>query len=132
MAKVAEGEDQAAQILAEAREQAADLAKHTEVIRVAEAEAAKIRADAEEEAAALRRETDTFIDSRMASFESVLHKTTSQVSDRPAAAGAAQPAGRPRARRPPLRVRHRRGALRRARPLRASGSGAPARLDDRV
>ena len=28
---------------------------------------------------ALRRETDLFIDSRMAGFESVLHKTTSQV-----------------------------------------------------
>ena len=79
-AKVAEGEDEAAQILANAREQAASLAKHTEVIRVAEAEAAKIRADAEEEAAALRREADIFIDSRMASFESVLHKTTSQVT----------------------------------------------------
>ncbi len=79
-AKVAAGEDQAAQILARAREQATGLAKHTEVIRVAEAEAAKIKADAEEEAAALRRETDIFIDSRMASFESVLHKTTSQVT----------------------------------------------------
>ena len=31
------------------------------------------------EAAALRRETDEFIDSRMAGFESVLHKTASQV-----------------------------------------------------
>ena len=79
-ATIAESQDQAAQILAEARGQAADLARQTEVIRVAEAEAVKIRADAEEEAAALRRETDTFIDTRMASFESVLHKTTSQVS----------------------------------------------------
>ncbi len=79
-AKVAEGEGQAAEIVADAREQAAALAKHTEVIRVAEQDAAKIKADAEEEAAALRREVDIFIDSRMASFESVLHKTTSQVS----------------------------------------------------
>ena len=39
----------------------------------------KIRADAEARPAALRRETDEFIDSRMASFESVLHKTASQV-----------------------------------------------------
>ena len=38
-----------------------------------------MRADAEEDVAALRRETDEFIDSRMASFESVLHKTASQV-----------------------------------------------------
>ncbi len=80
LATIAESQDQAEQILAEARGQAADLARDTEVIRVAEAEAVKIRSDAEEEAAALRREIDTFIDSRMASFESVLHKTTSQVS----------------------------------------------------
>lgn len=79
-AKVAEGADHAAQIVADAREQAASLATHTEVIRVAEEKAAKIKADAEEEAAALRHEVDVFIDSRMASFESVLHKTTSQVT----------------------------------------------------
>jgi hypothetical protein len=78
-AKVAEGEAEAAKILAEAREHAADLARHSEIVRVAQQEAAKIRAEAEEEAGALRRETDAFIDSRMASFESVLHKTSSQV-----------------------------------------------------
>jgi chromosome segregation ATPase len=78
-AKIAEGEAEAGRILAEAREHAAALAQHSEVIRVAEQEAAKLRADAEEEAAALRRETDAFIDSRMASFESVLNKTASQV-----------------------------------------------------
>ena len=44
-----------------------------------EAEAARIIADAEAEAEALRREVDVFIDSRMAGFESVLHKTASQV-----------------------------------------------------
>ena len=38
-----------------------------------------MRAEADEEAAALRREIDEFIDARMASFESVLHKTVSQV-----------------------------------------------------
>ncbi len=77
--KVAEGEAQAARIMAEAREHASGLAQHSEVIRVAEASAARLRSDAEAEAAALRRETDTFIDSRMASFESVLNKTASQV-----------------------------------------------------
>jgi hypothetical protein len=46
---------------------------------VAEQQAVEIRAEAEQEAAALRREIDEFIDARMASFESVLHKTTSQV-----------------------------------------------------
>ena len=47
---------------------------------MAEQQAAKIRAAAEDDAAVLRREVDIYIDSRMASFESVLHKTTSQVS----------------------------------------------------
>ena len=51
----------------------------SQIVRVAEEQAAKIKADAEAEAAALRKETDLFIDSRMASFESVLHKTSSQV-----------------------------------------------------
>ncbi|HEY5820371.1 MAG TPA: hypothetical protein VIT20_00255 [Propionibacteriaceae bacterium] len=77
--KIAEGEAEAGRILAEAREHAASLAQHSEVIRVAEEAAAKLRSDAADDVAALRRETDGFIDSRMASFESVLHKTASQV-----------------------------------------------------
>jgi len=77
--KIAEGEAEAGRILNEAREHAATLAQHTEVLRVAEEQANKLRTDAEAEAEALRRETDEFIDSRMASFESVLHKTASQV-----------------------------------------------------
>jgi hypothetical protein len=76
---VAEGEAEAGRILAEAREHAASLAQHSEVIRVAEHIAAQVRSEADQEAAALRREIDEFIDARMASFESVLHKTASQV-----------------------------------------------------
>jgi hypothetical protein len=79
VSKIAEGEEEAGRILAEAREHAASLAQHSEVVRVAEQMAAEIRHEAEQEAAALRRETDEFIDARMASFESVLHKTASQV-----------------------------------------------------
>ena len=56
-----------------------ELAEDSEIVEIAKERAAKIVAEAEDEAAALRRETDVFIDSRMASFESVLHKTTSQV-----------------------------------------------------
>jgi len=78
-AKIAEGEAEAARMIREAREKALELAQHSEIVRVAEETAERIRAEAENEAAALRRETDQFIDSRMASFESVLHKTTSQV-----------------------------------------------------
>lgn len=77
--KIAEGEAEAGRIVDEAREQATELARQSEVVRTAEEIAAKVRADAESEAEALRRETDAFIDARMASFESVLHKTTSQV-----------------------------------------------------
>jgi regulator of protease activity HflC (stomatin/prohibitin superfamily) len=78
-AAIAQGEAEAGRILDEAREQAEELARESEVVRVAEEIAAKVKADAEAEAEALRRETDLFIDSRMASFESVLHKTASQV-----------------------------------------------------
>jgi vacuolar-type H+-ATPase subunit H len=77
--RLGEANSEAARILAEAREHAAQLAQHSEIVRVAEEQAAKIRADAQEEAVALRRETDSFIDSRMAGFESVLVKTTTQV-----------------------------------------------------
>jgi hypothetical protein len=65
--------------MADARDHAANLAQHSEVVRVAEQLAAQMRTEADTEAAALRRETDEFIDARMASFESVLHKTVSQV-----------------------------------------------------
>lgn len=78
-ARVAAGHDEAADILAEAREHAERLARHSEVVRVAEQVAERVRQEAENDVAALRQETDAFIDSRMASFESVLHKTTSQV-----------------------------------------------------
>jgi len=67
--KIAEGEAEAGRILAEARNHAANLAQHSEVVRVAEQVAVQMRADADVEAAALRRETDEFIDARMASFE---------------------------------------------------------------
>ena len=79
VSKIAEGEEEAGRMLAEAREHAANLAQHSEVVRVAEQMAAEIRSEADHEAAALRREIDEFIDARMASFESVLHKTASQV-----------------------------------------------------
>jgi len=77
--KVTEGEAKASKILVDARRHAAELAQESEIMRVAQEKAAAITAEARSEAEALRRETDTFIDARMASFESVLHKTASQV-----------------------------------------------------
>ena len=78
-ARVAEGEAEADRILADAREQAATVAAEDEIVRLAEKRAAELIAEAEVEADALKREADAFVDARMASFESVLHKTTSQV-----------------------------------------------------
>lgn len=78
-AKIAEGEAERERLVALAKEEADRLARQSEIVKTAEAQAAKILADAEQEAAALRKETDLFVDSRMASFESVLHKTSSQV-----------------------------------------------------
>lgn len=78
-AKVSDGENRAAQIVADAQEHAAELAEETEIVTLAKERATTIVADAEAEAVALRKETDIFIDARMASFESVLHKSTSQV-----------------------------------------------------
>jgi regulator of protease activity HflC (stomatin/prohibitin superfamily) len=70
-AKVAEGEAEADRIINEARGKVSQLAEDSEVVSQAQQLAAKIKAEAETDAAALRRETDVFIDSRMASFESV-------------------------------------------------------------
>ncbi|WP_375422836.1 hypothetical protein [uncultured Friedmanniella sp.] len=78
-AKIAEGEAERERLVAEAKNEVARLARESEIVKSAEGKAAQIIADAEQEAAALRKETDLFIDSRMASFESVLHKTSSQV-----------------------------------------------------
>jgi cell division septum initiation protein DivIVA len=78
-AKIAEGEAESKRLVARARDEARRMALESEIVRVAEEKAAAIRAEAEAEAQALRQETDRFIDSRMASFESVLHKTASQV-----------------------------------------------------
>ena len=78
-AKVAAGEAEATRLISEARSRVGQMAEDSEVVTMARELAAKLTADAETEAAALRRETDVFIDSRMASFESVLHKTSSQV-----------------------------------------------------
>src|ERR687890_1559157 len=53
-AKIAEGEAEAGRILADAREHAAQLAQHSEVVRVAEQHAGRLIAEAQEEAGALR------------------------------------------------------------------------------
>lgn len=78
-AKVSAGQVEADRIIADARSRVGQLAKDSDVVSAAEQLARTIKADAEAEAAELRREADVFIDARMASFESVLHKTATQV-----------------------------------------------------
>jgi chromosome segregation ATPase len=73
------GRAEADRIIAEAHQHALQQAGHSAQVRVAEEQAARIVADAKAEAEALKREVDLFIDSRMAGFESVLAKTSSQV-----------------------------------------------------
>ena len=97
LATIAESQDQAAQILAEARERGRRPGAGHRGHPGRGGRGRQDPTDAEEEAAALRRETDIFIDSRMASFESVLHKTTSQVSTARQRLARAERAGRPSA-----------------------------------
>lgn len=77
--QIAQAEAEANRIIEHAREQAAELAGHSSVVKRAEEIAATLKHDSETEAAELRVETDSFIDERMAGFESVLQKTASQV-----------------------------------------------------
>ncbi|NNG19576.1 hypothetical protein HJ590_08275 [Naumannella sp. ID2617S] len=77
---LADSDAQRDQVLARAQARADELASEHEITRVAREQAERLRRDTEQECAALRRETDVFIDSRLASFESVLHKTSSQVA----------------------------------------------------
>jgi flagellar biosynthesis/type III secretory pathway protein FliH len=77
--RIADGEAEAARIIADANKHALQQAGHSAQVKYAEERSAKIIADAEAEAEELRREVDMFIDSRMAGFESVLAKTASQV-----------------------------------------------------
>jgi F0F1-type ATP synthase membrane subunit b/b' len=78
-AQIAQAETEANRIIEHAREQAAELAGHTSMVKEAEEIAARLKHDSEAEAAELRVETDAFIDERMAGFQSVLQKTASQV-----------------------------------------------------
>lgn len=77
---LANSDAEAERIVSGARAEADRLIAEHEITRGARDEADRLRRETEQECADLRRETDLFIDSRMASFESVLHKTTSQIA----------------------------------------------------
>lgn len=78
-AEVSRAREEGHKIVAAARDEAAELARHSSVMEQARQQADALLAEARTEAAELRTETNTYIDERMANFESVLHKTVSQV-----------------------------------------------------
>lgn len=77
---LANSDAEAEAIISAARAKATRMAEEHEIVREAQEIAGELRRNTEQECADLRRETDLFIDSRMASFESELHRTTSQVA----------------------------------------------------
>lgn len=75
----AHAREQAAEIIAQARNEAKEIAGVSGVAREANEYAAAIRAQADEEAHQMRVESDMYVDARLAEFEASLQKTVSQV-----------------------------------------------------
>lgn len=88
-AVLADGRREAEEIVAAARERAAELVGEQEVVRAAQRRAEEIVAEAERVAAGLRRDADDYCDRRLADFEIDLGKVLAQVQ-----AGRAKLAGR--------------------------------------
>ncbi len=70
-----EGRLEAARIIEEAREESARLVSKTAVAREAKAEADRVLDEAHAQAERLRADVDDYIDTKLANFEVVLHKT---------------------------------------------------------
>ncbi len=66
---------EAAELLDEARAQAAHLVQRTEVVRQARNQAERILADAHSDARRVRHEADDYVDRKLAAFEIVLDRT---------------------------------------------------------
>ena len=71
----ARAELEAAELLDEARAQAAHLVQRTEVVRQARNQAERIVADAHSEARRIHHEADDYVDRKLAAFEIVLDRT---------------------------------------------------------
>lgn len=78
-AVIAEGHAEAEQILEAAKAERARLISRTEVMREATKEAEQTRAAANADAERMRHEIDDYVDSKLANFEVVLHKTLQAV-----------------------------------------------------
>ncbi|MGI9198692.1 MAG: ATP synthase subunit B/B' [Candidatus Nanopelagicaceae bacterium] len=75
-----EGRLQAEQMVAMAREEAAQLIEQTAIMQQARDEAKQILAQARQEAAEQRQEIEEYIDSRLATLEVILNKTQEAIS----------------------------------------------------
>jgi vacuolar-type H+-ATPase subunit H len=76
---VAEGRDEADQIIAAAHEERMRLVSETEVFAQAQLEASRIRAEASEDAESMRQQVDAYVDGKLATFEITLNKTLAAV-----------------------------------------------------
>jgi len=76
---VAEGHDEAERIVAAAHEERMRLVSETAVFAQAQLEAGRLRAEAEEDSESLRQQVDTYVDSKLATFEITLNKTLAAV-----------------------------------------------------
>ena len=78
-AVIAEGHVEAAEIIEAAKAERARMISRTEIMREATKEAEATRASADADADRMRREIDDYVDSKLANFEVVLHKTLQAV-----------------------------------------------------
>ena len=78
-AVIAEGHVEAEQILEAARAERARMISRTEIMREATKEAEATRESASADAERMRQEIDDYVDSKLANFEVVLHKTLQAV-----------------------------------------------------
>ena len=76
---VVEGRRRAERLVAEAREQQAELASDTEVLRRAREQADSELTAARQEVAALRKEADDYVDTKLAGFEVALERSLETV-----------------------------------------------------
>jgi vacuolar-type H+-ATPase subunit H len=76
---VAGGRKDADRILADAKVEAAKLVAKTQIMTTAQAEADQLIADAREEARTMRLDAEEYVDTKLANFEVVLHKTLQAV-----------------------------------------------------
>lgn len=76
---VAQGQREAEQLIADAQAEQRRLVSDTEVVRASRREAERIVDEAREQARVLRLEAEDYVDSKLANFEIVLHKTLATV-----------------------------------------------------